>query len=183
MSQADTTQNGGDTFRARASTTTVVGPEQTWALVGDLARSPEWSPECTGGEWVSGGPGTVGSVFRGENHRDTEVVAWAPVVRGHWTTEMEVVEAERLRTMSWAMRTKDGRAQDSVWSFDLDLSENGGTVLTHRFRMGALTEGMQGIVADMTPAQEGDFYREWGAKVESDLRTTVERIRGLLEKS
>jgi uncharacterized protein YndB with AHSA1/START domain len=182
MSQADTTRNGADTFRARASTTIAADPERTWALVGDLARSPEWSPECTGGEWVAGRPATVGSVFRGENHRDTEVVAWAPVVRGHWTTEMEVVEAERLRTMSWAMRTKDGQAQDSVWSFDLEPAENGGTVLTHRFRMGVLTEGMRGIVADMTPAQEQDFYQEWGAKVEGDLRTTVDRIRGQLER-
>lgn len=183
MSQADTTQNGADTFHASASTTTLADAEQTWAVVGDLARSPQWSPECTGGAWLSGEPGEVGSVFRGENHRDADVVAWAPVVRGAWTTEMEIVEAERLRTISWAMRTKDGQRQDSVWGFDLEPAENGGTILTHRFRMGDLTEGMRGIVSDMDPVEERRFYAEWEAKVQGDLQITVDRIRGLLEKN
>ena len=68
-------------FRARAEVFVSASPGEVYAVVSDLPRSGEWSPECTGGQWVSGEPATVGAVFRGETNRSEDVVAWAPVVR------------------------------------------------------------------------------------------------------
>lgn len=167
-------------FELRASTVTVAGAERVYALVSDLPRSFEWSPECIGGRWVSGEPGQVGSVFRGDNHRSPDVVAWAPVVRGGWSTESEVVAAEPGRTFRWAMRDSTGRRQDSVWGFDMTRGPTG-TVLTHHFRMGALTEGMKGIISGMTDDEQERFFVEWGTKVEGDLAVTVQRVREFLE--
>jgi hypothetical protein len=170
-------------FELSARTTVSVPPEKVYAVVSDLGRSGEWSPECVGGAWIIGEPGTVGSVFRGENRRAADVVAWAPVVRGTWFTESEVVVAEPGRTFGWSMRTKAGEKQDSVWTYDISPAPGGGSVLTHRFRMGAATEGIRGITADMDSAARDQFFAEWSTKLAGDMHVTVERIRRVVERA
>ncbi|MGK7235804.1 SRPBCC family protein [Streptomyces hygroscopicus] len=155
-------------------------PEFVYSVVSDLPRCHQWSEECTGGEWIHGAPGAVGSVFRGHNFRRADVVAWAPVVRGEWTTSAEVVAAEPGHRFSWAMRTDAGRAQDSVWSFTLRPAEDG-TALTHHFRMGAPTEGIQAIMAGMSDDEKTKFFKEWGAKVKTDMAATVGRLKKVIE--
>ncbi len=177
---AETSNGNGPLFQVRVSVDISAPPERVYGVVTDLPRSGEWSEECTGGQWVSGTPATVGAVFRGENHRGEDVVAWAPVVRGTWTTFAEVVEAEPARTFSWSMRDSAGERQDSVWSFDVEPSP-GGSVLTHRFRMGRATEGIRGITADMDETLRKQFFADWGAKLEKDLAATLERIRTVVE--
>jgi uncharacterized protein YndB with AHSA1/START domain len=42
-------------------------PESIWALVTDLPRMGEWSPENRGGEWLKGATGpSVGARFKGK---------------------------------------------------------------------------------------------------------------------
>ncbi|MEU9204874.1 SRPBCC family protein [Streptomyces sp. NPDC048332] len=167
-------------FQAQAAVRISTSPQEIYRVISDLGRSGDWSPECLGGEWVSGAPGAVGSVFRGENLRSEEVVAWAPVVRGTWFTESEVVAAEPGRTFSWAMRDSAGRKQQSVWGFDIEPLGSD-IVLTHRFRMGAPTEGIGGITSGMTSEERRRFVREWGDKIEKDLKATVARIKEAVE--
>jgi hypothetical protein len=78
----------------RVSVPVAASPADVYAVVSNLPRSGEWSSECRGGTWVHGTPATVGAVFHGVNHRTADVVEWAPIVRGEWTTEAEVVAAE-----------------------------------------------------------------------------------------
>lgn len=168
-------------FEVRVQTPVAAPPEAVYAVVSDLPRSGEWSEECTGGRWVSGGPGRVGSVFRGVNVRPADVVGWAPVVRGEWTTESEVVEAAPGRRFAWAMRTKAGQAQPSVWAWEVEPDGAGGSLLTHHFRMDARTEGIRGIVAGMDPAAEQRFFTEWARKLEGDIAATVARVKSVIE--
>ncbi|MFI1200442.1 SRPBCC family protein [Streptomyces sp. NPDC020883] len=167
-------------FRISVESHIAKTPNFVYSVVSDLPRCHQWSEECTGGEWIHGGPGAVGSVFRGHNFRRTDVVAWAPVVRGSWTTMAEVVAADPDHRFSWAMRTNAGRAQDSVWGFTLRPSE-GGTALTHHFRMGVPTEGIQGITAQMSDDEKNRFFKEWGAKVKTDMAATVGRLKKVIE--
>ncbi|MET9381979.1 SRPBCC family protein [Streptomyces sp. NPDC002928] len=171
----DTALRDEGLFLARAQTFVPAAPAEVYRTVSDLPRSGEWSPECTGGTWVAGRAAEVGAVFRGTNHRAADVVGWAPVVRGEWTTEAEVTAAEPGRTFRWAMRDGAGRKQESSWGFDL-AEAPGGTLLTHHFRMGRATEGIEHITADMGRAERAQFIREWQVKIERDLRKTVERI-------
>lgn len=167
-------------FSSAAEVHIDASPDEVYAVVGDLARSGEWSPECVGGAWISGAPGAVGAVFRGENVRAEEVVSWAPVVRGTWFTESEVVTAEPGRVFAWSMRTKAGVKQDSVWTYDITPAERG-CVLAHRFRMGTATEGIRGITSEMDESQRTAFFTEWGEKVAGDLAVTLNRIKGVIE--
>ncbi|WP_432994810.1 SRPBCC family protein [Dactylosporangium sp. CA-233914] len=168
-------------FSARAQVRVAAGPDQVYAVVSDLPRSGEWSTECLGGRWVAGAPGTVGAVFQGENRRSEDVVAWAPVVRGDWTTESEVVAAEPGRAFRWAMRDSAGNAQDSVWAFELS-PDGDGTTLVHHFRMGRATEGIRKIVSDLDDPAKQRFFAEWGEKVAGDLADTLQRLRIVIEK-
>ena len=177
----ETNTKSAPLFQVRTDVWVSAPPDEVYAVVSDLTRNAEWSVECVGGTWVSGEPATVGSVFRGENRRGPEAVSWAPVVRGEWTTDSEVVAAEPGRVFGWAIRTKDGQAQDSVWTFELAPSDDG-CVLTHHFRMGAATEGIRGITAGMSAEEKQRFFAEWGAKLEQDIAATLRRIKDVIEK-
>ncbi|MBQ0827190.1 SRPBCC family protein [Streptomyces tagetis] len=164
--------------RIRVSAT----PAQVYRVVSDLGRSKEWSPECRGGEWTEGEPSAVGSVFRGENLRGEDVVGWAPLVRGTWYTEARVVAAEPGRTFRWMMLTHAREDQESVWGFDVEDAEGGGSWLVHHFRMGKATAGIHTIVAGLDEDARKRFVAEWTAKLAQDLDATLARIRDVVEK-
>lgn len=166
-------------FTAAESIELDLSPDEVYDAVSDLARSGDWSPECRGGVWT-GEPGAVGSVFRGENYRAENVVGWAPLVRGTWYTEAEVVEADRPVRFAWAMRTHAGTTQDSVWGFRIEPGATG-SVLTHDYVMVRATEGIHHIVADLDEAERVRFVQEWGAKIVDDVRRTLEAIKAVLE--
>ncbi len=178
---AESNSSSASLFQLRSEVRVAASPADVYAVVTDLGRSAEWSPECQGGRWVHGEPATLGAVFRGENFRGDDIVAWAPITRGAWTTEAQVVEAEPDRVFRWAMRDQNGHCQTSVWGFVVEPAGEG-SILTHDFQMDQPTEGIQHITADMTAAQAGRFFTEWGAKVQGDLASTLERIKEIVEK-
>jgi hypothetical protein len=166
-------------FAVSESTEVLVSPEAAYDLVSDLGRSHLWSPECRGGTWV-GPPSQVGSVFRGENYRAEDVVGWAPLIRGTWFTEAEVLIADPGRAFQWAMRTHTGRTQRSVWGFAIQPLDQG-VRLTHHFEMTHATEGIREIVRELDEEGRVRFVREWGDKLVSDVRVTLSRIKAVLE--
>ncbi|MCX6540229.1 MAG: SRPBCC family protein, partial [Actinobacteria bacterium] len=61
-------------------------PAEVFAVVSDITRTGEWSPECISGRWVDGATGpAVGAKFEGDNK---VVVAGIPMKK--WTTTSEV---------------------------------------------------------------------------------------------
>ncbi len=63
-------------------------PATVFALITDVTRTGEWSPECLGGRWVGGAGGpAVGAKFEGDN---ALVVGGMTLKR--WTTTSEVTE-------------------------------------------------------------------------------------------
>lgn len=175
--------DAGTLFDVSASTVIDASPDAVYDVVSDLSRSAEWSPECRGGTWVSGEPREVGAVFRGENLRSEDVVAWAPLVRGTWYTQARVVAAEPGRTFRWMMLSQADEDQESIWGFDLRPLDGGRTELTHHFRMGRATAGIHKITQDLDENRRERFVDEWTTKLEHDLEATLNRIRGVVEKS
>lgn len=168
-------------FELRAEIPVRATPLQVYDVVSDLTRSAEWSPECLGGSWIVGTPARVGAIFRGENLRSPDVVAWAPLIRGRWYTEARVVAAERGRTFRWVMLTHTRDDQESLWGFDTEPAAEG-TRLVHHFRMGRATEGIHKIVADLGEEDRRKFISEWGAKLADDLSRTLARIKEVVER-
>jgi Polyketide cyclase / dehydrase and lipid transport len=116
-------------WRTSGSVEVVVpgAPEAVYAVVSDVTRIGERSPECHAAHWLPGAPpGTVGALFRGHNR----------VGRfGRWTRRCEVVAAEPGRT--FAFRTvpeRDGRRDSTIWRYDLEAA-SGGTRVRHSYEI------------------------------------------------
>jgi hypothetical protein len=68
-----------DKTTVSSSTRIAASPETVYALVSDLTRMGEWSPEATGGEWVGGSGPDVGVKFKGTNSHGAK--SWKTVVK------------------------------------------------------------------------------------------------------
>lgn len=99
----------------RVSVTEVIGApvELVYDLISDLPRMGEWSPESTGGRWLSGGGPQVGARFLGRNQSP----------RRRWSTLVTVTAAERGRR--FAFRVTAPVVPIADWEFRLEPSADG----------------------------------------------------------
>jgi hypothetical protein len=82
-------------------------PREVYELIADVTRMGEWSPESTGGEWLTGEPGVVGSTFRGDNRRP-----WMK-----WSTYCTVIAAEPGRRFAFSVELAD--LPISTWEYQI----------------------------------------------------------------
>lgn len=94
---------------------------RVWAMVSDLPRMGEWSPENQGGRWVKGEGPSVGSEFRGRNRSGLR----------RWSTTARVVDAEPGRCFEMAI-TFAGFPVAS-WRYDFE-EVPGGCLVTESWR-------------------------------------------------
>jgi uncharacterized protein YndB with AHSA1/START domain len=70
--------------------------EAVWALVSDLPRMGEWSPETTAVSWIDGSTGpSVGARFRGSNRAGVR----------RWSTTCTITVADPPRELAWDVHT------------------------------------------------------------------------------
>lgn len=100
----------------RAETMIDAPPASVWAVLTDLRRMPDWSPELV--RMVPLGPGglKVGQQYLGINRRKAVV----------WPTRSVVATLEPERTLAW-----DTRSSGARWIYEL-APEGAGTRVTHR---------------------------------------------------
>lgn len=101
-------------------------PEDVYALVSDVTRTPEYSPEVVACEWLDGATGpAVGARFVAENS----------VGRGpNWKNRPVVTAAEPGREFAFA-RTEKG-AGTVAWRYRL-TPEGSGTLVTESYEVTA----------------------------------------------
>jgi uncharacterized protein YndB with AHSA1/START domain len=89
-------------------------PEVVWAMVSDLGRMGEWSPENVGGEWIGQADGPEpGARFRGRNRN-----GWR-----RWSTVATVIDAEPGRRFSFRVTSLGLDVAD--WAYDLEPTARG----------------------------------------------------------
>ena len=111
--------------------------ERVFAMVSDLTRMGEWSPENKGGEWIKGATGpAVGARFKGRNANGKK----------SWSTVVEVVEFEPGRKIAFTLMVGPARWCDWVWEV---ASVDGGTEVTHSWidRRGGFGSWLGGLVS------------------------------------
>ncbi|WP_324274323.1 hemerythrin domain-containing protein [Blastococcus brunescens] len=105
------------------------GPLDVYAVVSDVTRIGERSPECHTAAWLPGAAdGTVGAVFRGSNHS-----GWA----ARWSRRCEVVSAETGRAFAFRTlpeRIDLSRRDSTTWRYDLEPVD-GGTRVVHSYEI------------------------------------------------
>lgn len=94
-----------------------VDADQLYALVSDVTRMGEWSPQCRACWWDEGGGPTVGTYFTGRNDDGKRT----------WETRSRVVAADPGREFAWVVN--DGWVR---WGFTIEpvTDPDGGSRLT-----------------------------------------------------
>ena len=97
-------------------------PRDVYALVSDVTRMGDWSPENVGGRWLRGAVGPVaGARFRGSNRR-----GWR-----RWSTTCTVVEAEPGNRFAFDVAV--ARIPASRWTYEF-RADGEATVVTETWR-------------------------------------------------
>ena len=136
-------------------------PEKVYALISDVTRMGEWSPETHKAEWIEGATGPqAGARFKGSNK----------VGIFRWSTRPTVKVADPGKEFTFETGTP-GR-EDTRWSYKL-TAKDGGTDLTEAFE--ALR--YPGIIKVIQPPKRRT------AKLQRDIEQTLQRIKAAAEGS
>lgn len=148
----------------RASCTVQAAPETLYALVSDVRRMGEWSPECRRCEWIDGATGpAVGARFKGSNRR--------ALVR--WSTKLRVVTADSGR--EFAFVTIQGGHDETQWTYRFEPHPEGSTVIETFEMMRDLPWYLR--LAEITLMGVTDRK----ADLESGMRATLARLKTAVE--
>jgi uncharacterized protein YndB with AHSA1/START domain len=93
-----------------AVTRVIAAPiEKVWALVTDLPRMGEWSPENAGGKWVKGSTGpALGAVFEGTNKNGFR----------RWKTNVTIIACEPNKLFEFAVTS--GPLAVATWRYEFE---------------------------------------------------------------
>jgi hypothetical protein len=144
-----------------ASTEMATSAGAVYAVVSDVTRIPEWSPETSRVEWL----GTDRLRFRAWNRRRL----------GRWKTEAKVVEADPGQRFSFVVQAMGG--DWTQWTYLIEPgSTDGSTRLTETCRMCvALPFAAAAFERFML------FVGDRRTDLQDNLAISLERIRNIVE--
>ncbi|MBI4933079.1 MAG: SRPBCC family protein [Actinobacteria bacterium] len=132
-------------------------PEQVYALVSDLCRMGEWSPENTGGKWIKGATGpAVGAKFEGTNQ----------LGKKKWKTLSTVTAADPGRAFAFDVTAAGMKV--AGWGFSLEPAE-GGTKVTHYW-----DDHRSPVIAKLTGMAIG--VKDRSVHNKANMETTLEQL-------
>jgi len=139
--------------------------EALWALVSDITRTGEWSPEATAGVWLDGATGpAVGARFKGSNRRG----------RTKWATTCEVIVAEPGR--EFAFVTGRPGKPETVWRYVLEPVGESETLITESFELVKALGAVSNFVTRVTTG-----VRDRRADLEENVRMSLSRLKEIAE--
>lgn len=156
--------------RDEASTVVAAPPEVVYALVADVTRMPEFSPEITRCRWLDGATGpamgarfeSVNTNARGKSWKNRPVVTVAEPGRAFAVTRSEPFAG----TITWRYRfepTDGGTLVVESYEVERPVSRIGWFVIERIFgdrdRRGALRDGMRTTLERLKSAAEADAAR------------------------
>jgi len=103
-----------------ASVEIAATPEAVYALVSDVTRMGEWSPENVGAEWTSGTPGAQGATFDGHNRLGER----------EWSVSCAVTAAQSPVCFEWVTWPDNPEGPFVRWTYRMAPNDAGGTLLS-----------------------------------------------------
>ncbi|HEY1827518.1 MAG TPA: SRPBCC family protein [Acidimicrobiales bacterium] len=92
-------------------------PDKVWAMVSDLPRMGDWSPENVGGEWIKGATGpALGALFKGKNRNGFR----------RWSTTAKVIDCQPGTAFEIAITSFGFHV--ASWRYDFEPTPDGCTV-------------------------------------------------------
>lgn len=139
-------------------------PDRVWALISDITKMGEYSPEVIEAEWLDGATGpTVGARYRGHVRRNEN---W-PVL--YWTT-CKITECVPGEVFEFAVIMRERPV--NTWRYEFRPTGDGGTDVTESFDLGdnLFTKVWHPL---------GGFLRE--RRNQRDMLRTLERVKTVAE--
>src|SRR5436190_4007569 len=150
----------------QASITIAAPAERIWALVSNVTRTGEWSPENTGGVWLDDATGpAVGVKFKGSNRRG----------KTRWSTTCEVVAAEPGREFAFVTGTT--KKPETLWRYVLEPAGDATTV-TESFQLVRPLGFGSRLLTRITTG-----VKDRTADLEDNVRTSLQNLKGIAEAS
>ena len=141
-------------------------PEEIWALVTDVTRTGEWSPENTGGVWLDGATGpVVGARFKGSNKRG----------RSRWATTCRVIAADPSRQFAFATG-REGKPE-TIWRYVLEPAGAADTRVTESFELVKPLGAVSNFITRVTTG-----VRDRQADLEENVRVSLARLKAIAEE-
>ena len=134
-------------------------PADVWAVVSDVSRMPEFSPELRWAFAVGAREPRIGMRLVGINRRGYAV----------WPTTSKVVRFEPDRAVAWHTRESG-----ATWTYELEATE-AGTRVTGRRDLPSFTVGTT-LLAPVIGGAEGHDQ-----ELADGIRSTLERIKATVE--
>jgi uncharacterized protein YndB with AHSA1/START domain len=136
--------------------------DHVWAMISDVTRMGEWSPENTGGVWRKGATGPqVGASFKGTNKNGKK----------NWSTVCTVTAADPGRRFAFDVHAVVFPI--ARWSYELEPNEAGCTVTE------ATTDRRSSLMKWLGNKISGVADR--AASNRAGMETTLERIAAAAE--
>ena len=146
------------------STKVAAPPDKVYALVSDVTKYGDWSPENLSGVWIDGASGpAVGARFKGKNKR-----------RLPWTTTSKVTKADGS-----TFEFETGKKADTRWRYDVRAGDDAGSSeVTETVEV--LTEP-GAVLRWLTKLATGIPWDQRMADLEQGMRTTLDGVRRTAE--
>ena len=145
-----------------------VPPEKLYAMISDVTRMGEWSPETVQCRWLDGATGpAVGARFKGSNRRG--------LVR--WSTKPRVVAADPGREFAFVVDLAVFQREMTTWRYRFEPAADGGTDVTESFEM------MNDLPWYIAFGERRMGIKDRKADLEAGMQRTLERIKAVAEGS
>lgn len=145
----------------RAETTIVAAPAEVWAVLTDLSRMPELSPELVRMVPLTPGGLKVGQQYLGLNRRKAVV----------WPTRNVVATLEPERVLAW-----DTKSSGARWIYELSADGAGTRVVHRRPVPGKLTLMSKAFAPAFLGGNEGH-----ADELEAGMAQTLARLKAAVE--
>lgn len=152
---------GGADRELRAEATVAAPPDKVWALLTDLSRMAQWSPELVRMVPLKPGGLRVGQWYLGVNRRKAVV----------WPTRSVLAVLEPGRSLAWDTRSSGARW---IWEISPDPA---GTRVVHRR---PVPHGVTVLSKVFAPLALGGS-EEHADELEAGMQQTVDRLKAAAE--
>ena len=144
-----------------------VSPEAVYALVADVTRMPEFSPEILECKWLEGATGpAVGARFAARNKVPN---------RPAWTNKPVVTRVEPGRAFAFARTEKFAGTVEWTYRFE---PEGGGTRVTESYEMTKPMSPVGWFIIGVLFAR-----KDRKADLRTGMEQTLERMRAVAERA
>jgi hypothetical protein len=153
--------------------------DQAWALIAEVTRMGEFSPECVAVRWTRGSTPSVGNTFEGTNL--AVVHSGGQALEAEWTRPCTITRSESERVFAYTVGDRFDGTPASEWEFELSRAQDGGCRIVQTFRH--RPDGLSGIrvQADADPPRAEAIVAARTGDLAAGMRETLARIKQCLE--